>query len=302
MSNIQLFESGNVVPAYLKKLPIDAVTKALMGGTSGKRISIRGSVFRMMVGGEEVSKSESRAMNIIIVNANEGISRVYYEGKYVEGEHMAPTCASDDGKTPREDSKKKQSDKCVTCPMNIKGSGNQGGRACGFSQRLAVVLENDPEGNVFQLNLPSQSIFGKAENGKMPLQAYVKLLASHGLPVTAVVTEMKFDTDSSTPKLTFRAIRPLSEKELATAQAQGESEDALAAISATPAQFDGTVTKTNEALFEDNSQPVEGTPPEEPAPTKRAAKKKETPEVDEQPVVDSDVKSILEELDDWDDA
>lgn len=301
MSNIQLFEGGNVVPAYLKKLPLDAVTKALMGGTAGKRISIRGSVFRMMVGGEEVSKSESRAMNIIIVNANEGISRAYYAGKYVEGEHMAPTCASDDGKVPREDSEEKQSDKCVTCPMNVKGSGHQGGRACGFSQRLAVVLENDPEGNVFQLNLPSQSIFGKAENGKMPLQAYVKLLASHGLPVTAVVTEMKFDTDSSTPKLTFRAIRPLSEQELATAQAQGESEDALAAISATPAQFDGTATQTNEKLFADNLQPVEETRSEEPAPTKRAAKKKETTMADAQPVVDADVKSILDEIDAWDD-
>jgi hypothetical protein len=100
-------------------------------------------------------------------------------------------------------------------------------------------LENDIRGDVYQLTLPAQSIFGAVENGKMPLQAYAKFLGSHGLPVTAVVTEMRFDTASATPRLTFKAIRPLNEEELALAQLKGQSADAKAAIAATAAQMDG---------------------------------------------------------------
>jgi hypothetical protein len=73
----------------------------------------------------------------------------------------------------------------------------------------------------------------------MPLQSYAKFLGSHGLPVTAVVTEMRFDTASATPRLTFKAVRPLNEDELAMTQEKGQSAEAKAAIAATAAQMDG---------------------------------------------------------------
>lgn len=302
MSNtaMTLFQNGAGVPAYLKTLELDEVTKALMGGSSGKRISIRGSVFRLMVDGKEISVNEDRAMNMVIVNANNGISRAYYDHAYVEGENTAPTCSSDDGKTPRADSETPQAKTCATCPQNIKGSGKEGGRACGFSQRLAVVLENDLEGDVYQLNLPSMSIFGSAENGKMPLQAYVKLLASHGLPVTAVVTEMRFDTNASTPKLTFKAIRPLTEEELATVKEQGASEAALQAVSSVPAVSDGVSKKQDADEEFETAAPVVQ---QEEAPKKRASKPKPVPEAND-PISESaatKVKSVLEEIEEWDD-
>jgi hypothetical protein len=103
-------------------------------------------------------------------------------------------------------------------------------------------LENDIRGDVYQLTLPAQSIFGAAENGKMPLQSYAKFLGGHGLPVTAVVTEMRFDTASATPRLTFKAVRPLEAEELELAQAKGQSSEAKAAIAATAAQMDGVRT------------------------------------------------------------
>lgn len=308
-TQISLFEDGAKVPAYLQKMELDAVTKALMGSGSGKRISIRGSVFRMMVDGKEVAVNEDRSMNVVVVNANNGVSRSYFSGAYVEGEHATPDCASDDGTTPRADSKDIQSSKCATCPQNIKGSSSDGkGRACGFSQRLAVVLDNDLEGDVYQLNLPSQSIFGGAEQGKMPLQTYVKLLASNSVPITAVVTEMRFDTSSSTPKLTFRAIRPLTQAEMAQAKEQGESEAAIQAVSAVPGALDSSLTDEEEETFETaktkakpKQKPIEETAEEKP-PVKRT-KAKEEPVVTEEPEVEVDakVKGILEEIDDWDD-
>ena len=102
-----------------------------------------------------------------------------------------------------------------------------------------MALENNLDGDVYQVALPGQSIFG-TDNAKMPLQQYAKFLGGHGIPVTAVVTEMRFDTASATPKLTFKAVRPLSVQEMATAKAQGESADALNAVAMTVNQIDGT--------------------------------------------------------------
>ena len=294
MSEMTLFsKGGNTLPAHLKNLQLDATTKALMGGSGnggGKRISIRGNVFRMMVDGKEIAQNEDRAMNIIIAAANANVSRTFYAGTYQEGQAMAPTCWSNDGVTPDIKSEQPQASKCASCQQNIKGSGQGDSRACRFSQRLAVLLENDIRGDIYQLTLPAQSIFGAAENGKMPLQSYAKFLGSHGLPVTAVVTEMRFDTASATPRLTFKAVRPLNEEELAQTQEKGQSAEAKSAIAATAAQMDGA-TKAEfirpPAVEAPKAEPkVQAEAVEETAePTKRA--KKAAP------------KDVADILDDW---
>ena len=290
MSEMTLFsKGGNTLPAHLKNLQLDATTKALMGGsgsTGGKRISIRGNVFRMMVDGKEIAQNEDRAMNIIIAAANANVSRTFYAGTYQEGQAMAPTCWSNDGVAPDIKSEQPQASKCASCPQNIKGSGQGDSRACRFSQRLAVLLENDIRGDIYQLSLPAQSIFGAAENGKMPLQSYAKFLGSPGLPVTAVVTEMRFDTASATPRLTFKAVRPLNEEELAMAQDKGQSAEAKSAIAATAAQLDGATKISVAAVEAPKAEPtVEAESVETAEPTKRT--KKAAP------------KDVADILDDW---
>ena len=290
MSEMTLFsKGGNTLPAHLKNLQLDATTKALMGGGGnggGKRISIRGNVFRMMVDGKEIAQNEDRAMNIIIAAANANVSRNYYAGTYQEGQAMAPTCWSNDGVTPDIKAEQPQASKCASCAQNIKGSGQGDSRACRFTQRLAVLLENDIRGDVYQLSLPAQSIFGAAENGKMPLQSYAKFLGSHGLPVTAVVTEMRFDTASATPRLTFKAVRPLNEEELAMTQEKGQSAEAKSAIAATAAQMDGATKVSAPAVEAPKAEPkVEAEAVETAEPTKRA--KKAAP------------KDVADILDDW---
>jgi hypothetical protein len=294
MSEMTLFsKGGNTLPAHLKNLQLDATTKALMGGSGnggGKRISIRGNVFRMMVDGKEIAQNEDRAMNIIIAAANANVSRTFYAGTYQEGQAMAPTCWSNDGVAPDIKAEQPQASKCASCAQNIKGSGQGDSRACRFSQRLAVLLENDIRGDIYQLTLPAQSIFGATENGKMPLQSYAKFLGSHGLPVTAVVTEMRFDTASATPRLTFKAVRPLNEEELAQTQEKGQSTEAKLAIAATAAQMDGATkaefVRPPAELEAPKAQPkVEAEAVETAEPTKRT--KKAAP------------KDVAEILDDW---
>ena len=260
---LALFESFEL-PAYLKLKEMDAVTKALMGSAGvGKRLSIKGGVFRMIVKGNEVAKNEDRAMQIVIVAAAEHVSREYYSKTYSEEEITAPDCWSLDGNTPAKEVKGKPASRCVDCPNNAKGSGQGDTRACRFLQHLGVVLGNDLGGDVYQLRLPAMSIFGAGEAGKWPLQAYAKAIASRGFPITALVTEMRFDTDSATPKMVFKPIRPLTEKEHALVIKQGLSEDALQAIRSNASTLDGVLPTNTHAAVEDEYD-------EEPKPVKKA--------------------------------
>lgn len=236
MSEVSLFlDPKATIPAHLKQ-GVDELTKSLMGGGIGsKRISIRGSVFRMIVDGQEVAKNEERSMDVVIVNGAEFTSRSYYAVTYQEGQNAGPDCWSNDGKTPDARSENPQGTSCATCPMNIAGSGQGNSRACRYIRRLAVVMGNDVENSdVYQLVLPAQSIFGKAVDGKMPFEQYVRFLAGHNLSIRSVVTRMSFDTNSATPKLTFRAVSPLSEQAYLAAVDKGSSFEAVNAITYNP--------------------------------------------------------------------
>jgi hypothetical protein len=123
----------------------------------------------------------------------------------------------------------RQANRCMDCAQNIKGSGAGTSRACRFAQRVAVALEGDFT-KVYQLQLPATSLFGKAQGGKMPMQAYARYLSSHDTPAISVVTECTFDLESPVPKLFFKAIRPLLQEEVSLAASLSESEETREAI------------------------------------------------------------------------
>jgi hypothetical protein len=244
MSNLELFKGNALVNSDLFQSLMDMNKKMAGGsGAAGKRISIRGGKFRMMVDGEQVSVSKSDTMNMVVLNAAD-ISRTYYEGAFDAENPSAPTCWSADTRAPAADvpEDQRKAARCADCPMNVKGSGQGESRACRFSQRLAVSLENDLD-TVYQLQLPATSIFGEAKGNDMGLQSYIKFLSAHKTPAIAVMTEMRFDEESATPKLYFRPVRGLEEDELHLALEARESEDAQKAIAFTVAQTDGVKSK-----------------------------------------------------------
>jgi hypothetical protein len=157
--------------------------------------------------------------------------------------------------------------------MNIKGSGTGDSRACRFQQRVAVLL---PDGDnkfvsaaAYLLSLPATSLFGDVPD-KMQMQAYVRKLHAHKTPLAAVVTEMRFDTDSSTPKLSFKPIRALTESELgmvARLQKDPEVEELI--------RMDYKPTEQQQATPDSLFAP-------EPAPVKAKAEKKPAPVVVEE--------------------
>ena len=233
MSNeLSLFSNGGGIPAHLQRKELSNATKALMGGGSGKRLSIRGGSFRKVINGQEVMRSDDRAINVVIVAAAPETSRQWYKDPYQEGVMMKPDCWSNDGEKPDPLSEIKQSNSCLTCPQNIAGSGQNESRACRYLHRIAVVLENDlHSGDIYGMSIAATSLFGKGEAGKMPLKQYSKLLGGHRLDISDVVTEIRFDTDSATPKLVFSAVRALEEDEIETVIEYSESEEAHQAIS-----------------------------------------------------------------------
>lgn len=247
MSGLALFK--NNIPAYLKNAELDEVTKALVkGGNKLKRIALGNNKFVLKIGGEEISKSATNKMEVVIVNASPEVSRTFYMAAYdPDGETTPPDCWSPNGRTPDVSIAEPQNSNCDSCPRNIEGSGQGKTKACRFSRRIAVVLANDIEGDVYQMELKSKSFFySKKDPGDldhMPFDQYANYVGSQGFSLSNLVTEMSFDEDATVGKLFFRPTRFLEEDESIIAKRQQESAPAKNAITMTVAQTDGVKAK-----------------------------------------------------------
>lgn len=240
MSELAVFNPTQL-PAFARKGELSDLARSLAGGSTStmKRISTKGGVFRLIAGGKEVAAIDDRHLDVVIVQAAPKISRTYYSGTYEEGSASAPNCWSADGEKPDASVEEPQCSNCASCPQNAKGSGQGDSRACRFSQRLAVVLANDIQGDVMQLNLAATSIFGKEEGDKRPLQAYARYLAAQSISPEMLVTRLRFDTKAAVPKLFFQPVRYLDEDEYGVAIEKGQTDEAKRAVTMTVAQTDG---------------------------------------------------------------
>ena len=294
MSNITLFNASNV-PAFARNNELSETAKALTGGGTGqsiKRISIKGGVFRLVAGGKEIASIDDRHLDVIIVKAAPKVSRIFYAKSYDADNIAGPDCWSNDGEKPDASIKDPQAQTCMSCPQNVAGSGQGNSRACRYQQRLAVVLENNPTGDVLQLTLPATSIFGKEEGDKRPLQAFARYLALQNPPINPeqIVTRMRFDTKAESPKLYFQPVRWLEENEYETVLQQADSADAQRAVVMTVAQADGVKGKPAAApLAIPGKNPaavkVDTEEDEAPAPKAKAPKTKPVADIDDEPEV-----------------
>jgi len=288
MTNIALFNPSNV-PSFARNHELSETAKALTGGgvgSSSKRISIKGGVFRLLAGGKEIASIDERFLDVIIVKAAPKVSRIFYAKSYDGDNITGPDCWSNDGERPDASAENKQATSCMSCPQNIAGSGQGNSRACRYQQRLAVVLENNIEGDVLQLTLPATSVFGKEDGDKRPLQAFARNLAMQNPPISPemIVTRMKFDTKAEAPKLHFAPSRWLTDEEYAIVKTQGESDEAKRAVVMTVAASDGV--KPTPKLAIEGKRPMGELTKEEDAPAyepiaAKAAKAKAKPVVEE---------------------
>jgi hypothetical protein len=250
--------SGAVTPIA----GLDDDTLAVAGaGRQNKRISIKGGVFRKFSGGKEIGAIEDRHMNVIFVKMAHKASRMFYDATYQEGQKVSPVCWSTDSEKPDADVKTPCASTCLDCPKSVKGSGQGGtGTACRLSWRTAVVLPNDPSGDVMQLVLPATSSFGKEDNGRWPFRPYIQHLASHNVSAGRVITKMAFDTKSPTPKVVFSPAGKVPDEDLQIIANQAKSPAAEAAIKMNVYQADSSgeveVPSHRNEVAEDEAPPV----------------------------------------------
>ena len=246
-TQVALF-GGSKLPAFAQNRELSDTAKALVGSGSGSdRISIKGGVFRLVVGGKEIAQIEERYLDVVIVKAAPKVNRVWYAKKYDGDSTASPDCWSADGDAPSPDAGSPQAERCADCAQNIAGSGEGNSRACRYQQRIAVLLANgkvefDDEDKPtlnhgdhgpLQLTVPAASLFGKAEGENRPLQEYARYLVAQKIDPSMVVTRIKFDTAAESPKLWFKPMRWLSEVEFAQATETASSPEAASAVEVT---------------------------------------------------------------------
>lgn len=188
------------------------------------KISIRDGSFNT---GEDIFED---AIEVVVVNAAP-VTRAYYKKDFNPNVLQKPVCWSTDTQQPANGvtTENLQALRCVDCSQNIRGSAAGGGRACRFSQKIAVVFE-DKLDVVYQMQVPASSIFGRTKESHMPLQEYARFLQKHGTSSMSVYTKIYFDTNSMVPKLFFTTKRPLEKEELTQVSSMVDHENTVKAI------------------------------------------------------------------------
>jgi hypothetical protein len=280
MTELSIFKSGAI--ATTGKRELSELGKSLASNTTTRRIQTNtNGTFKRIINGEQVGNAVRGEINVIIVHALPDVSRVYYKGKYdPNAKPTLPDCWSNLGKTPEAAASNKQASNCQSCPMNVKGSGDNGGRACRFQRRLAVLVSGDSTGEIYQFNVPAKSLFGKGTGNVHPFESYVKYLLANGESPDTVVTNISYDLNADSMQLLFTPMRNISDEEYAAVKEAQANPEAQSYTMLTVAQADGvtakpaaaaapkqTVTRSDEPDDEDEA-PVE--------PVKRASKKTET--------------------------
>lgn len=201
MSNVALIDKTNL-PAYLQTVSTSSLAELLggmesIGGGAPPTIALNGTRFVVREGGNETTLKQLD-LQAVILKAKPNVDKIWYATKFVPGQDaQAPDCSSSNGQTPDANSPLPQASACAGCPQNVFGSGTDAsgnptkGKACQDSKALALFAN----GNVYRFKVPAASLKN--------LAAYAKLLATNGLPASAVVTKIGFDPAFSFPVLTF---------------------------------------------------------------------------------------------------
>lgn len=227
------------LPAAIRKLlqvakPED-VNELSGGVTSGfPVISIKGKVWRIRKGGEEVMHLDDQnnampTIDVVIVQSNPMPSKIFYDKKFEEGTNESPRCFSNDGLKPDASVANPISPICANCSNNVWGSritdSGKKSRACSDARRMGVVFINElNEQGVdcpkYLLRVPPASL--------NPLKDFAeKTLAPKGIPFYAIVTRIGFDPTAAHPQMTFKAARFLSEAEAEAVIALRGSQDIM---------------------------------------------------------------------------
>lgn len=185
-------------------------------------LSIRGGKFRVKYQGNETPLLNEKgepvgSVEAVIIKANPYLTKQYYAKKFAEGDSDAPVCFSTDGKvpSPNVDPENRQHTNCSLCPQNRFGSritdAGTKVKACQDNKKLALAplgdLENKAFGGPMLFRVPASAL--------KDLLAFNNVMSARGFPYNSVAVRIGLDIETSYPKPTFKAIRPLNSEEAA---------------------------------------------------------------------------------------
>lgn len=221
MSNLVPFESKSL-PAFIKEASVannDLTQGVTMGGFPF--LSIKGKVFTLVKDGNRTvitkpgDDDPATSIEVVLIKANQNLSKVFYKGGYEDGANAKPDCFSNDGKKPDASIEKPVHTSCADCPKNAWGSGTGKGKACQDSRRVAIAAAGqltDP----MLLRVPPASL--------KPLAEFADICNKRGAPYNSVAVKLKFEAGEATPKLVFQPIGFLPEAEYRTVLDVAESD------------------------------------------------------------------------------
>lgn len=123
-----------------------------LGSASPPYVSIKGGAFTLVDANGEQDPVETKHLDCVIVDANDGVSRVYWGANKAfdpnADAYTPPVCFSDNGIGASRNAQEPQSASCNTCQWNVWGSATskvsgKGVKACGAMKKTAIIpLEN----------------------------------------------------------------------------------------------------------------------------------------------------------------
>jgi hypothetical protein len=277
VSNLSIFKQAGAVSTASKR-ELSDLGKSLASVSNSRRIQTNtNGTFKRLVNGEQIGKAIRGEFNAIIVDALPKVSRTFYAGKYdPDAKPTLPDCWSNLGDKPEAAAGNPQASNCVSCPQNVSGSGDNGkGRACRFQRRIAVILEGDDSGDVYQFNVPAKSLFGKGNGNVHPFESYVKFLIANGESPDGVVTNIAYNLDAETMQIQFTPVRGVSDEEYALVKEARNDPATRQMIVLTVAATDGAKAAPKEEpkpTITYSDEPDEDEEEEVEAPKKRPSK------------------------------
>lgn len=259
MGEMTIFKDGSKAVAKTGERKLTKLGQTLASQNSVRRIQANtNGTFKRIVGGEQIGKPLRGELNVIIINALPNVSRVYYTKDYdPDAKPTLPDCWSNAGDIPEKQAKNKQNSRCADCEQNIAGSGKGESRACRYQRRVAVLVEGDSTGDIYQINIPARSLFGKGNGNVHSFESYVRYLTANGESPDTVVTNISFNDNADTMELQFSPMRQVTDDEyeqVVAAQAKPEAENY---IKLTVAEADGVTKQPNGAKKESSDEEID---------------------------------------------
>jgi hypothetical protein len=215
-NDVSIFKQGGAVSTASRREPSE-LAKSLAASNTSRRIQTNtNGTFRRIVNGEQVGDAVRGSINVIIVHALSKVSRIYYAQDYdPDAKPTLPNCWSNLGDKPEASAGDPQDSTCVSCPQNVDGSGSKGkGRACRFQRRVAILLEDDLSGDVYQFNIPAKSLFGKGTGNTHPFESYHRYLSANNESIDTVLTQVSYNLNADSMELQFTPLRGLNDEEI----------------------------------------------------------------------------------------